>query len=173
MTGHDKRMNLPAVSAITAMVAPVVLITTSGMLTNGLLGAHHELYGHIRAMTRERLDIRPGPNGALLSPDECSPIGQERLREIGHQLPNMLHRVRLLRSAVTFIYFSITVLVLSVIFIGVAVLLRAESFGLAALVLALSGAAGLVIGPGVAERTIVRPMDVMSYAVERTAKEAD
>jgi hypothetical protein len=47
-------MTLTAVNAISAMVAPVVLLTTGGMLSNGLL----TVYGSINDRTREMTGSR-------------------------------------------------------------------------------------------------------------------
>jgi hypothetical protein len=50
-------VSLPAIRAIEAMVAPVVLITAGGILTNALLVMYGVVNGNMREMTRERIDI--------------------------------------------------------------------------------------------------------------------
>ncbi len=47
-------MALTAVDAISDMVAPVVLLTVGGMLSNGLITIYSDIDNRMRDMTRER-----------------------------------------------------------------------------------------------------------------------
>src|SRR5208282_6326966 len=97
-------MNPIAVTAIQAMVAPVVLITTGAILSGALLTMYGSVNDRMRAMDRERLDILTGTAGALLSAAEVPPAGRERLTQLDTQLPMLLRRHRLLHNAVLLIY---------------------------------------------------------------------
>ena len=44
------------------MVAPVVLLTVGGIISNGLLTVYSGINDRMRDMTRERLQIRRGPD---------------------------------------------------------------------------------------------------------------
>jgi hypothetical protein len=55
------------------MVAPVVLITTGGLLTNGLLALYGEINQRLREMSRERVSILSGDQGELLEAPVCPP----------------------------------------------------------------------------------------------------
>ena len=114
-------MNPIAVTAVQAMVAPVVLITTAAILSGALLTMYSSVNDRMRAMDGERLGILTSAAGTLLSATEVPPAGRERLTQIDTQLPMLLHRHRLLHNAVLSIYAGVAVLVLSVIAIGVAV----------------------------------------------------
>jgi GNAT superfamily N-acetyltransferase len=54
-------VDLTAISAISAMVAPVVLMTTGGMITNGPLAMYGAVNDRMREMTQQRLELRTGP----------------------------------------------------------------------------------------------------------------
>jgi hypothetical protein len=166
--GKTRRVTLTAVNAISAMVAPVVLLTTGGLLTNGILTLYSAVNDRMRDMTRERLEIRRGPGGELLS--EVPAIDQERLDEIEVQLPMMLRRHHLIRSSVLLIYSGIGVLGLSIIFIAVAVGEDSEGFGRAALGLVLAGTVIMLAGIVVAGMSLARSSDAIRYAVERTGR---
>lgn len=43
------------------MVAPVVLLTVGGLISNGLLTVYNSVNDRMRLMTRERVDILTGP----------------------------------------------------------------------------------------------------------------
>jgi hypothetical protein len=58
-------MNPIAVTAIQAMVAPVVLITTAAILSGALLTMYGSVNDRMPAMDRERLDILTGTAGTL------------------------------------------------------------------------------------------------------------
>jgi Protein of unknown function (DUF2721) len=161
-------VTLSSVSAISAMVAPVVLITTGALLSNGLLVIYGATNDRMREMTRERLEIRTGPTGNLLSAAECTPAGRERLTEINHQLPLILRRHRLTRYAVLLTYSAIGVLVLSVIGIAVAVTRHSETFARTALGLVLAGTVVMLAGLLMASRSLAESADAISWAVKRT-----
>jgi uncharacterized membrane protein len=161
-------VTLTAVDAISAMVAPVVLLTTGGLLTNGLLTVYSAVNDRMRDMTRERIEIRRGPKGELLG--EVSAIDQERLAEIETQLPMMLRRHHLVRDAVLLIYVGIGLLGLSIIVIAVAVVQHSEDFGRAALALVLAGTVVMLAGLVAAGMSMARSADAITYAVERTRR---
>lgn len=150
------------------MVAPVVLLTTGGLLTNGLLTVYSSVNDRMRDMTRERLEIRRGPSGELL--DEIPAIDQERLSEIDAQLPMILRRHHLVRNAVLLIYTGIAVLGASIIFIAVAVGEDNEDFGRVALGLVLAGTIVMLGGLLTAAMSLARSADAITYAVERTRR---
>ena len=160
-------MNPIAVTAIQAMVAPVVLITTAAILSGALLTMYGSVNDRMRAMNRERLDILTGAAGTLLSASDVPPAGRERLTQIDTQLPMLLRRHRLLHNAVLVIYAGVAVLVLSVIAIGVAVTGRSGAAGTTALALVLAGTVMLLGGLLFAARSIMISMDAIDYEVRR------
>jgi hypothetical protein len=161
-------VSLTAVSAISAMVAPVVLVTTSALLSNGLLAVYGSVNDRMRQMTFERLSLLSGPSGQILDKTELSPVSQERLAEIDTQLPMILRRHYLIRDAVLILYIAVAVLVLSVIAIAVAVTADSDGFGSAALALVLAGTVVLLAGLLVAARSLAWSTDAITYAVRRT-----
>jgi Protein of unknown function (DUF2721) len=150
------------------MVAPVVLLSVSGLMTNGLLTVYSAINDRMRDMTRERLEIRRGPAGQVLDADSIPPIETERLYQISVQLPMLIRRHRLTRASVLVIYAAIVVLGLSVIAIGIAVAQDNEVVGRVALGLVLAGTVILLTGMGLAALSLAKSADAISYAVERT-----
>ncbi|HEV3290168.1 MAG TPA: DUF2721 domain-containing protein [Streptosporangiaceae bacterium] len=160
-------MNPTAITAIQAMVAPVVLITTAAILSGALLAMYGSVNDRMRAMNRERLEIFTGTAGTLLPVAEVPASGRERLTQIDTQLPMLLRRHRLIHNAVLLIYAGVAVLVLSVIAIAVAVTNRSGAVGIAALVLVLAGTVTLLGGLLFAARSIMISMDAIDYEVRR------
>jgi Protein of unknown function (DUF2721) len=150
------------------MVAPVVLLTVGGLMTNGLLVVYSAINDRMRDMTRERLEIRRGPAGQLLDADTVPPVDAERLYQISVQLPMLVRRHKLTRASVLVIYAAIVVLGLSVIVIGIAVAQDNEVTGRVALGLVLAGTVILLAGMGLAALSLANSADAISYAVERT-----
>lgn len=97
------------------MVAPVVLLTVGGMVSNGLITIYSDINNRLRDMTRERLEIRRGPAGQVLASDSLPAIDQERLADIGTQLPMLLRRHKLTRLSVLTIYVALVVLGVSIV----------------------------------------------------------
>ena len=133
-------------SAISDMVAPVVLITLATIFSNGLLTAGTALRDRIYALNRERLGILRGPHGEMFDEDSLPPIDRERLTQISGQMPLLIRNVRRLRTAILIIWNAIGLLVLSVAGIAVAVTARSEAFAFTALALVIAGVAGVFAG---------------------------
>jgi Protein of unknown function (DUF2721) len=169
-SGQAQRVSLTAVDAIADMVAPVVLLTVGGMLSNGLIAVYSDITNRMREMTRERLEIRRGPAGEVLDDTSLPAIDQERLREIGVQLPMMLRRHKLTRVSVLAIYVAIVVFGMSIIAIAIAVSTDDAIAGRVALGLVVAGTIIMLLGLAVTVTSLARSSDAISYAVERTSK---
>ena len=150
------------------MVAPVVLITAGGLLTNALLGAYALIDDRMRDMTRERLAILGGERGELFDAARVGTVGHERLAEIDVQLPMMLAQHGLLRRAVIAMYTGLVLLTLSVIGIAVAALTNSEAAGSVALGLVLLGTVDIVAGLALAVKTLAISANAIRYAIQRT-----
>ena len=161
-------MTLTAVNAISAMVAPVVLLTMGVLLSNGLLMIYGSVNDRLREMTRERIEILTGPTGEKLELARVPVMSRERLNEIKVQLPLILRRHKLTRLAVFTIYLAIAVLGLSIVVIAIAVGQNDEVAGRAALGLVLAGTVIMLAGIGVAATSLAKSADAITYAVERS-----
>jgi hypothetical protein len=159
-------VGLSPVSAISDMVAPVVLITLATIFANGLMTVGVAFADRVLALERERLGILAGPHGEVLDEDSVPPIGRQRLTQIGDEMALMIRRVRRIRMAVLIMWIAIGLLVLSVAAVAVAVTARSEAFAFVALALVLAGVAGVfagiatVIGP--LARSADAPIEVVS-----------
>ena len=161
-------MNPTAITAIQAMVAPGVLITTAAILSGALLAMYGSVNDRMRAMDRERLETLTGAGGTLLSAADVPASGRERVTQIDAQLPMLLRRHRLIRDAVLLIFAAVAVLVLSVIVIAVAVTNRSGAAGTVALVLVLAGTVTLLGGLLLAARSIMISAEAIDYEVQRS-----
>lgn len=161
-------MNQTAITAIQAMVAPVVLITAAAILSGALLTMYGSVNDRMRAMDRERLETLTGAGGTLLSAADVPASGRERLTQIDTQLPMLLRRHRLIHNAVLLIFGAVAVLVLSVIVIAVAVTNRSGAAGTVALVLVLAGTVTLLGGLLLAARSIMISAEAIDYEVQRS-----
>jgi hypothetical protein len=161
-------MTLTAINAISAMVAPVVLLTVGGLVTNGLLNVYGEVNDRMREMTRERIEILTGPGREKLEPASVPVMDRERLEEIRVQIPMILRRHKLTRLAILTIYGAIAVLGLSIVVIAIAVGEHDETAGRVALGLVLAGTIILLLGIGLAGLSLAKSADAITYAVERT-----
>ena len=133
-------------SAISDMVAPVVLITLAAFLSNGLLTVATTIGGWVLALERERMGILRGPSGEMLDEGRVPPIDAERLRQIRDQIALIARRIARLRRAALIIWIAAGLLMLSVAGIAVAATARSEIFAFTALALVIAGVAGLFAG---------------------------
>jgi hypothetical protein len=110
-------VKLGPITAISAMVAPVVLITVGGVLVAGILNAYGFVADRLFRLTRERVGILGGPEGELLDRATVPPVDRERLTEIDAELPMVLRRIRRLRDTAGALYCALAFLVAGVILI--------------------------------------------------------
>src|SRR5215470_6014720 len=166
--GHHQRVSLSPVSAISDMVAPVVLITLAVIFANGLMATNAAYANRIDALKQERRGILRGPRGEMLDEDSVPPMDRERLTEISDETPLIIRRFRQIRSAVLIIWIAIGLLVLSVAAVAAAVTARSEAFAFTALALVLAGVAGVFAGIATAFGSIARSADALIDETRRT-----
>lgn len=133
-------------SAISDMVAPVVLITLATIFANGLLTVGTTLAGRASALNRERMGILRGPHGEMLDENSVPPVDRERLTQVKDEMRLLMRRGLRIRSAVLIIWIALGLLMLSVAAIAVAVTARSEAFAFTALALVMAGVAGVFAG---------------------------
>jgi hypothetical protein len=165
--GKDVSVDLTAISAISAMVVPVVLITTGGILSNGLLAMYGAVNDRMRDMDHERWQLLTAPSGSLLTLAQVPGSDRERLSEIDRQLPMLLRRHGLLHYAVLLIICALVLLVLSVIAIAVAVTGQSSGFATAALALVLAGTAVILVALLYTARSLAISRNAVKYEVSR------
>src|SRR6516164_6869272 len=112
--GHHQRMSLSPVSAISDMVAPVVLITMGVIFSNALMNFTTAFADRVLAMDRERLGILRGPHVEMLDEDSVPPNDRERVRQISDVTPRLVKRIEQSRAAIIIVWVAIGLLVLSV-----------------------------------------------------------
>ncbi len=148
------------------ILAPVVMISACAILQSGLLGHYSEINTRLRALSRERLELVMGaPTGA--APAEGASYTAERLREIDHQMPDLLHRHRLVRDSALAIYAAVFFFVVDMGLIAAAVV--SNSNGIATLALAdfLVGLAALLAGVLLVVVEMRNSHRAVEYEVER------
>ena len=157
-----------AAQAIEAMVAPVVLITAGGILSNGILSVSGSVNDRVRALNRERFELLSGGAGAELAMADVGPAGRERIRQIDTQVPMLVRRHHLLRDAVLSVYVAIGILVLAVVVLGLSVTIGSEMAALFALAFVLAGTAGLLVALGFAARSTWLSHDAIDFETKAT-----
>ena len=149
--------------AIGAMVAPVVLITAGGIISNGILSVSGSVNDRLRAMNRERFELLSDDSGSGAMSAERGILARERMREIDVQVPMLIRRHNLLRNAVLSIYLSIGALVVAVVALGLSVTITSEVAGLLALAFVLAGSVGLLVALAIAARSTWLSHDAVDF----------
>jgi hypothetical protein len=127
-------------SAITAIVAPVVMVTACAILMGGMLTQYNQMNERLRAFARERLDLLRTPDGGLARvADLTEAYAVERLHELDGQIPRLLKRYQLIRDAVLTMYCAVLVFVSTMLAISLAYGLHSAGWATGALVLFLVG----------------------------------
>jgi Protein of unknown function (DUF2721) len=155
-----------AISAISAMVTPVVLITSGAILSNGLFTLYGAVNDRMRDLDQEYRRILTGPDGTLRP--QLPATDAERLAEIRRQLPLLLRRHQLIHNAILLIFGGLAVLVVSVVTIAAAVTGHSGAVATAALALVLAGTVVMLAGLILAARSLAMSRNAIEYEVDRT-----
>jgi hypothetical protein len=125
---------------IQLIIAPVVMVTTCSIMLGGLLGHYAAINDRLRGMSRERLDLlRKGM-------DMTDAITAERFQEIDTQVPELIHRHKLVRNAVLAVYCAILVFVVDMFVIAISTVTDIAWITGAVLIVFLAGTATLLLG---------------------------
>jgi hypothetical protein len=128
---------------IQLILAPVVMVTACGILLTGMLAHYSSINDRIRALAAERLGL------VLLAPAEGhEALARERLTEIDHQVPTLIHRHHLVHHGILLGYTAVVTLVVSMFVIAAAALADSSVLGTIALFVFLAGTASLMVGTG-------------------------
>jgi hypothetical protein len=159
-------MTLGPISAISAMVAPVVLITVGGLVVNGVTVAWGQLSARVFDLTHERATLVSGPRGELLDAPSMPDADRQRLSEIDAEVSMMARSSDSLRRVVGVLDVAIALLVLSVIGIGVAVAAHSLTLAYVALALVLAGTVTEFAGVATATSIALRGGDAIRRAAQ-------
>jgi hypothetical protein len=134
-------MNVEMVArSIQLILAPVVMVTACAVLLQGLVSRYTALHDRLRALSRERLDLH------YAGPDHQPDRRTERLREIDHQIPDLLHRHRLIQYSVLSVYCSVMIFIFSMFVIALAAATDSAWAATSALLVFLAGTGVLFLG---------------------------
>ncbi len=124
---------------IQLILAPAVMVTACGILLSGMLAHYSAINDRIRALAGERLTL------ALTSPgDHQVDLARERLAEIDHQVPVLIHRHRQVHHAIVLTNGAVVTLMVSMFVIAAAALADSSVLGTISLFVFLAGTAILM-----------------------------
>ncbi len=156
-----------AISAIQAMLAPVVLMTTSAILAGGVQTMYAQVNDRMRAMAAERLSWLTDTNGDLVAVASLPSGARERLSLIDVQLPLLMVRHRKLHNALMFVYLAVLVLVVGMVLIAVSISVPVAAIGDVALVLVLGATLVLLIGVVFLAASVQQSTNAVDFEVQR------
>jgi Protein of unknown function (DUF2721) len=159
-------MNLEMIArTMQFILAPAVMINACAVIITGLLGHYAVINARLRDMNRERLaQLRLTDQQAT-----TDAFTLERLGEIDAQLPELLHRHRLIRDAVLFVYGGVFFFVTSMLVIAVANALNLTWVSVAALIVFLVGTALVLAGVFTVALEIRRSHLAVEFEVNRVS----
>ncbi len=126
---------------IQTIIAPVVMVNACAILLGGLLNHSAAINDRLRGMARERIETLRA--AGVPTADR---LFAERLDEIDTQMPDLLHRLSLIRAAIMSVYSAILLLVVDMLVIALAVVSEADWLTTAVLIVFLAGIGALFLG---------------------------
>ncbi len=126
---------------IQTIIAPVVMVNACAILLGGLLNHSAAINDRLRGMTRERIEMLRAAGAPT-----ADRLLAERLDEIDTQMPDLLYRLGLIRSAIMSVYGAILLLVVDMLVIALAVVSVTDWLTTAILVVFLAGIGALFLG---------------------------
>lgn len=148
---------------IQLILAPVVMVTSCGLVLSGLLGRYAYLNERLRNTARERRELRH-----TCTADDFSRL--ERINELEAQIPDLLRRHKLGHDAVLDACYAIAVFVVSMFVIATAVVANSAWIATAALLLFLAGTGMLLLAVLMTSREVRSSHLTVEYEVRRVSK---
>lgn len=145
---------------IQSILAPVVMVTACAIIVGGIMSHYQAVNDRLRTLARERLDL-------LREPSEADPIKAERLSEIDHMAPELVHRHRLIRDAILATYGAMFMFVACMLAISVAIMSGSVAAAVAVLVLFLIGLVALLVGLMISALEIRVSHRALDFEVQR------
>jgi hypothetical protein len=163
-------MELSAITAIIQLViAPVVIVTACALLVNGLQARYTILIDRLRALARDRLELRlRREQEASADPDSIALI-ERRLHLIETQLPLVLRHHRQVRNALIAVYVGIACFLTDMFLIALAAFFPGGLMNALVLVAFLTGTGSALVGVIIAALEIRASHDVLLYEVDSLA----
>jgi len=143
---------------IQLIIAPVVMISASSLIINGLINRYTSIGNRLRQMSKERLEIVWGSN---------TPLQQERAIELDFQMPHLLFRHRLLHRSVLGLYYAILMFVIDMLVIAAAVMFDNSYVATGAIGLFIIGMFTLAAGVVIAVSEVYTSHDALRYEIQR------
>jgi Protein of unknown function (DUF2721) len=146
--------------AMQYILAPVVMISASALILNGMHGRYTSLNHRLRDMSRERLKL-------LDSDAEDSLYKQERLDYIDTELPIMLNHYVQVHQAIMFMYLAVMLYVVNMFMIAIAYQTQSAAIALTALAFFLIGTATSLLALTVNIREFRNSHELTEHEVRR------
>ena len=132
---------------IQLIIAPVVMITSCCIFTNGLLAHYASIGERLRVTVRERGDlVRDSEAVKGTHSDQDSYLINERLEDIDFQIPNLPRHHFLVRTSLASTFIAIAVYILDMFVIAYSVILNQTDFYSFVLIVFLLGVASQLLG---------------------------
>ncbi|MBN8590295.1 MAG: DUF2721 domain-containing protein [Anaerolineae bacterium] len=158
-------MELAAITAtIQLIIAPVVIVTACALLVNGLLTRYTLLIDRLRALAKDRLDLRLRSD-ATSDPETLALINR-RLGLIEEQVPRVLRHHRMVRNALVAAYSGIACFLVDMFLIALAAFFPGGLLNTLVLIGFLSGTAAALVAVLIAISEIRASHQVIRYEVD-------
>ena len=163
-------MNAEMVARTIQMIlAPVVMVTACAITLGGLQGHYAAINDRLRAMARERLDLLRAAGSNVAAGLTADSFTAERLQEIDTQIPDLLHRHKVMRDSVLSIYTAMSIFVACMFVIAWAAAAESTLLANAALIVFLTGTGALLLGVLLAAVEIRTSHRAIEYEVRRVS----
>lgn len=159
----EVEMNAEMVTRIIQIIiAPVVMVNACAILLGGLLSHSAAINDRLRGMARERINLLRSLGAA-----PADRLLVERLDEVDAQLPDLLQRLDLIRTAVLSAYSAILLLVIDMLVIALATATDSAWLTTAVIVVFLAGVGALFLGVLLTVLEARRSQRAIQYEVRR------
>lgn len=150
-----------AARAIQTILAPAVMISACGLLLLGMQNRYGRINDRLRALGRERLD--------LLSQRD-TPQARARLEAIERQIPDLLARLRIQRTAVYNLFAAVIMFVVDAFVIAASLFIAGEFLNILALGVFLVGMSLVLWAMALAAREIAISARAVTLEIEEIMK---
>lgn len=150
-----------AARAIQTILAPAVMISACGLLLLGMQNRYGRINDRLRVLGRERLDLLP---------QRDTPQAWARLEAIERQIPDLLARLRIQRTAVYNLFAAVIMFVVDAFVIAASLFIAGEFLNILALGVFLVGMSLVLWAMVLAAREIAISARAVTLEVDEIMK---
>ncbi|HEX2910927.1 MAG TPA: DUF2721 domain-containing protein [Chloroflexia bacterium] len=148
---------------IQLVLAPVVMLSASALLLNGILTRYAAINDRMRNMVRERLELLP-----QTKTDNEDEYANQRIKYLDYQMPDLMRRHKLAHDAIMSVYLALLIYVVCILLLALGTIYKNEVVSIIAMFCFLIATISIALSVTLTLEEVRTSRRSITYEVEKT-----